>query len=49
MTETGKRAENATISDLGIQDATAYWNLSSQKLAEIHLKMVKQHQPLPEL
>ena len=38
MTETGKRAENATVSDLGIQEATAYWNLSSQKLAEISLE-----------
>ena len=38
MTETGKRAENATVSDLGIQEATAYWNLSAQKLAEISLE-----------
>ena len=35
MTETGKRAKNATISDLGIKSADAHWNLSSDKLAEI--------------
>ena len=35
MTETGKRANNATISDLGIKDAIAHWNLSPEKLAEI--------------
>ena len=33
MTETGKRANNATISDLGIKNATAHWNLSPEKLA----------------
>ena len=35
MTETGKRAQNATISDLGIKNATAHWNLSAEQLAEI--------------
>ena len=35
MTETGKRAQNATISDLGIKDATVHWNLSPEELTEI--------------
>ena len=35
MTETGKRAQDATISDLGIKGATAHWNLSPEKLSEI--------------
>lgn len=35
MTETGKRAINATISDLGIKNATAHWNLSAKELANI--------------
>nr|MBC8510486.1 phosphoenolpyruvate carboxykinase (ATP) [Cryomorphaceae bacterium] len=35
MTETGKRAINATISDLGIKNATAHWNLSAEELANI--------------
>ncbi len=35
MTETGKRASNATISDLGIKDATAHWNLSPEELTNI--------------
>ena len=35
MTETGKRAQDATISDLGIKDATAYWNLSPEELTKI--------------
>ena len=38
MTETGKRANNATISDLGIKNATAYWNLSPANLADIAIK-----------
>ena len=38
MTETGKRANNATISDLGIKNATAYWNLSPENLADIAIK-----------
>jgi hypothetical protein len=38
MTETGKRANNATISDLGIKNATAFWNLSPANLAEIAIK-----------
>ena len=38
MTETGKRANNATISDLGIKNATAHWNLSSEKLANISIE-----------
>ena len=37
MTETGKRANNATISDLGIKDATAHWNLSPDELANISI------------
>ena len=35
MTETGKRANNATITDLGIKNATAHWNLSPENLAKI--------------
>jgi len=35
MTETGKRAQNATISDLGIKDATVHWNLSPEELTKI--------------
>jgi len=35
MTETGKRAQSATISDLGIKDGTAHWNLSPEELAKI--------------
>ena len=38
MTETGKRAKNATISDLGIKNAVAHWNLSPKKLAEIAIE-----------
>ena len=38
MTETGKRANNATISDLGIKNATAHWNLSPEKLANISIE-----------
>ncbi len=38
MTETGKRANNATISDLGIKNATAYWNLSPDELAKISIQ-----------
>ena len=38
MTETGKRAENATISDLGIRNSTAHWNLSPEELADISIK-----------
>ena len=38
MTETGKRANNATISDLGIKNATAHWNLSPEKLAGISIE-----------
>ena len=38
MTETGKRAKNATISDLGIKNAVAHWNLSPEKLAEIAIE-----------
>ena len=38
MTETGKRANNATISDLGIKDATAHWNLSAEELADIAVR-----------
>ena len=35
MTETGKRAKNATITDLGIKNAKAFWNLSSKELSKI--------------
>ena len=38
MTETGKRANNATISDLGIKNATAHWNLSPEELARIAIE-----------
>jgi len=38
MTETGKRAKNATISELGIKDAIVYWNLSPKKLANISIE-----------
>ena len=38
MTETGKRADNASISDLGIKNATAYWNLSPEQLASISIE-----------
>ena len=38
MTETGKRANDATISDLGIKNAIAYWNLSPDKLANIAIE-----------
>ena len=35
MTETGKRAHGATISDLGIKNALVHWNLSPDKLSKI--------------
>ena len=38
MTETGKRADHATISDLGIKNATAHWNLSPDELTEIAIE-----------
>jgi len=38
MTEIGKRAKNATISDLGIKNATAHWNLSPEELAKISIE-----------
>jgi len=38
MTETGKRANNATISDLGIKNATAHWNLKADELANISIE-----------
>ena len=38
MTETGKRANNATISDLGIRNATVHWNLSPEELAKISIE-----------
>ena len=38
MTETGKRANNATISDLGINNGTAHWNLSPEELASISIE-----------
>ena len=38
MTETGKRANNATISDLGIENTKIHWNLSPSELASIAIK-----------
>ena len=38
MTETGKRAMNATISDLGIKNSIAHWNLTPKELMLISLK-----------
>lgn len=38
MTETGKRAPYATISDLGITNATAHWNLSPEELTKIAIE-----------
>ena len=38
MAETGKRAKNATISDLGIKNAIAHWNLSADQLAKIAIE-----------
>ena len=35
ITETGKRAKDATISDLGIKKAIVHWNLSPKELADI--------------
>ncbi len=35
MTETGKRAQNATISDLGINNSITHWNLSPEQLSKI--------------
>ena len=35
MTETGKRAHDATISDLGIKNALVHWNLSPERLSKI--------------
>ena len=37
MTETGKRAKNATITELGIKDATANWNLTPEELSRISI------------
>ena len=38
MTETGKRAQDATISDLGIKKGTAHWNLSPEELSKIAIE-----------
>ena len=38
MTETGKRAQGATISELGIKNATVHWNLSPEELAKIAIE-----------
>lgn len=38
MTETGKRAKNATISDLGIKNSRVHWNLKPSELIEISLR-----------
>ena len=35
ITETGKRAKDATISDLGIKNAIVHWNLSPKELVDI--------------
>ena len=37
MTETGKRAKNATITELGIKEATANWNLTPEELSRISI------------
>ena len=38
MTETGNKANNATISDLVIKNATAHWNLSPKELSKIAIE-----------
>ena len=38
MAETGQRAKNATITEIGIHNSTVYWNLSSKELSDISLK-----------
>ena len=38
MAETGTKALNAKISDLGIKNTTTHWNLSSDELSKISLK-----------
>lgn len=37
MTETGKRAQSATISELGIINSIVHWNLSSEELSQISI------------
>ena len=39
MIENGTKAQNASVANFGIKDATAHWNLSSEKLAEITLEL----------
>ncbi|MCB1595818.1 MAG: phosphoenolpyruvate carboxykinase (ATP), partial [Xanthomonadales bacterium] len=39
MKEIGKKAANATVASYGITDATAHWNLSPEKLAEISVEL----------
>ena len=38
MQEIGVRAENAKLSDLGINSGTIYWNLSSEELTKIAIE-----------
>ncbi len=38
MQEIGLRADNSTLSDLGIKDGTIYWNLTSDELTKIALE-----------
>ena len=38
MQEIGARAENAKLSDLGINSGTIYWNLSSEELTKIAIE-----------
>ena len=42
ITETGKRAKDATISDLGIKNAIVHWNLPPEELADIAIIINKQ-------
>ena len=38
MNERGKRANNPTLTDLGIKNATVHWNLSPEELAKISIE-----------
>jgi len=38
MQETGLKSTSASVSDLGIKDATVHWNLSSEELARISVE-----------
>ena len=39
MKETGQRAENASVENYGIKNATAHWNLSSEELTQIAINL----------